>query len=82
MDDLKQFNFSLKAPKATASLLDLVRNGSYMATDAQLTRFIRATAENGTVKVVIYEETEEIGDIETGAPETAEPEETEAETGA
>ena len=62
MDDLHDFNFNLRAPNATVSLLSLVRNAFYMATDAQLTRFIHATSETGTVRIEEYHKTEEIED--------------------
>lgn len=79
MDDLHQFNFTLRAPKATVYLLDLARKVNYIANDAQLTRFIHATSETGTVKVDIYNPTEEIEDIETGEAQTEAPD-TAAET--
>lgn len=70
MDDLSKFNFTLRAPKSTVSLLSLVRNATYMANDAQLTRFIHATSETGTVKIDEYHKVDEIEDPGVDVPDT------------
>ncbi len=73
MDDLNDFNFTLRAPKSTVTLVELVRNGVYIANDAQHTKFIHATSEDGKVKVDEYHESDEIEDVDTAPADTGEP---------
>ncbi len=72
MDDLNDFNFTLRAPKSTVTLVELVRNGVYIANDAQHTKFIHATSEDGKVKVDEYHASDEIKDIDTAPADTGE----------
>ena len=73
MDDLAQFNFTLRAPKSQVTLVNRTKDAMYVATDAQLTNFIHATSETGKVVVGIYEPTNEIDQIGTDLDETGEP---------
>ncbi len=74
-NDLKTYNFHLKAPLSTITLEELVKAGNYIANDALLTNYIHADAEAGSVTVKTY--VPSIAPIETEtAEETKEPEPT------
>lgn len=53
-NDLAGYNFTLKAPASTITLEDLVKLGNYTANDAQLKKYIHASAGGGTVVVKTY----------------------------
>ncbi len=74
-NDLKTYNFHLKAPLSTITLEELVKAGNYIANDALLTNYIHDDAEAGSVTVKTY--VPSIAPIETEtAEETKEPEPT------